>query len=123
MKLEQQVCSLELAKKLKELGFYQESLFCWTELNGDWFIYYIDRDGGFSIPKDCEDKFISAYTVAELCNFLPQESGSMSLAIRKCSTGWFVGYENMNSTIAKNDTSLPNALAKMSIYFEENGLL
>ena len=31
MKLENQVVSLELAKKLKELGFEQKSLFYWDE--------------------------------------------------------------------------------------------
>ena len=30
MKLEDQVCSLELAKKLKELGVKQDSLFYWN---------------------------------------------------------------------------------------------
>ena len=31
MKIESQVCSLELAKKLKELGVKQESLYYWCE--------------------------------------------------------------------------------------------
>jgi len=34
MKLEDQVCSLELAKRLKELGVEQESLFYWGLFGG-----------------------------------------------------------------------------------------
>ncbi len=32
MKFEEQVCSLQIAKKLKELGVRQESLFWWLEV-------------------------------------------------------------------------------------------
>lgn len=63
MKLEDQVCSLELAIRLKELGAKQESLFYWFECpveykyvignpNKDWLNY-------------------SAFTVAELGAMLP----------------------------------------------------
>jgi hypothetical protein len=34
MKLEDQVCSLELAKRLQELGVKRESLFYWHEEQG-----------------------------------------------------------------------------------------
>jgi hypothetical protein len=34
MELEKQVCSLELAKRLKELGVEQQSYFVWVEANG-----------------------------------------------------------------------------------------
>ena len=93
MKLEKQVCSLELAKKLKELGVKQDSHFYWRETyhteehnNGDgtW-----DKEGIFggeyrvmAYPKPristadvkwntndlrrLDESEVSAYTVAEL---------------------------------------------------------
>lgn len=35
MKIENQVCSIELAKKLKDLGAKQESMYYWTNLEDD----------------------------------------------------------------------------------------
>lgn len=73
MKLEQQVCSLELAKKLKELGVKQDSLFYWTqraiEYNGhaptEWKIQTYKGHDNDMYP------FISAFTVAELGELMP----------------------------------------------------
>lgn len=71
MKLEQQVVSLEYAKKLKELGVKQESLFGWTQ-------NYTRKSGEFK--KDSKPYLqykgsfdYSAYTVAELGEMLPKE--------------------------------------------------
>ncbi len=66
MKLENQVCSLELAKKLKELGVNQESLFYWErqylpQVTTDWRIMLGHQ----------YNEYISAFTVAELGEMLP----------------------------------------------------
>lgn len=71
MKLENQVISLEHAKKLKALGVKQESLWWWEEdLECDYVdyrliyktkLYYKNRD------------IYSAYTVAELGELLPDK--------------------------------------------------
>lgn len=64
MKLEDQVVSLELAKKLKELGVKQESYFKYEEReNGHVEIYH-------SKPTSCAHKYYSALTVAELGEML-----------------------------------------------------
>jgi hypothetical protein len=124
MKLENQVVSLELSKRLKELGFEQESLFAWTELNGDWFIYYIDRDGGFSIPKSSEEKFISAYTVAELGEMLARGmEGCWKGIDGKWRVGWTHSPKNKGlQDVFESDTEA-DARAKMLIYLKENKLI
>lgn len=69
MTLESQVISLDLAKRLKELGVKQESYFYWSEdydpedaNNGGWWVIrYINPN---------EDNY-SAFTVAELGEMLP----------------------------------------------------
>jgi hypothetical protein len=84
MKLEQQVVSLELAKKLKELGVKQESIFYYAHQGKIWsrehyydnynsndendqeavtFEYYLSEVNGGQI--------YSAYTVAELGDIFP----------------------------------------------------
>jgi len=66
MKLEDQVCSLDLAKRLKELGVKQESIF-------SWFVPYAAPEnaevGRFELVSDHAKTIMdisSAFTVAEL---------------------------------------------------------
>lgn len=79
MKLSEQVCSLELAKKLKELGFEQKSIFQWKQGIGDARLILSDkvRDELFSpslfdgLMETAECKtYCSAYTVSELGEML-----------------------------------------------------
>ena len=79
MKLENQVCSFKLANKLKELGVKQESLFYWMSyyaspnMKGNtWHVDYpVDYDGKhYPRPSNTE---ISAFTVAELGEMLPEK--------------------------------------------------
>ena len=67
MKLEDQVVSLDLAKKLKELGVRQESIFYWRILQYDKSISLVY--GRMGSPGICE--WVSAFTVAELGEMLP----------------------------------------------------
>lgn len=65
MKLEDQVVSLELAKKLRELGVRQESEFYWEEL----------PIGTKLFPSDDDVRmwpWCAAFTVAELGEMLPE---------------------------------------------------
>lgn len=91
MKLEQQVCSLELAKKLKELGVKQESLFWWGMYKQSNQFY-----GDFKVCTELHtaDKVnysfeYSAFTVAELGEMLPATIGEKTwLNYTKSLNGW-----------------------------------
>lgn len=75
MKIENQVCSLEQAKKLKELGVSPESTFYWHfgVISKTWII--INSKASNITIND-----YPAYTVAELGVMLPIESYTQRLA-------------------------------------------
>jgi hypothetical protein len=81
MKLENQVVSLDLAKRLKELGVKQESLFAWVKLppsekegyEGEEYGLVYEWTMAHNAGKEC----ISAFTVAELGEMLPKRTRSI----------------------------------------------
>lgn len=73
MKLSDQVCTLEQAARLKELGVLQSSLFWWTFGGEKPAILYEDRVSQSTyLWIYCTQKPISAFTVAELGQMLPE---------------------------------------------------
>lgn len=92
MKLQDQVCSLELAKRLKELGVKQDSLFYWRTF---WNRYkevepeIKDTNTVFSVGDEGWYITRSAYTVAELGEMLPAD---------------YRGYESFNGEMTEYDT-------------------
>lgn len=126
MKIEDQVCSLELAKKLKELGVKQES-FCF------WYKNY-SPDWQLRTDRDCLGEYwggnliYSAFTVAELGAILPMKlkyKGMNLILQSNCKN--IVAYRianDLNSYILHQiqDTEA-NARAKMLIYLLENKLV
>ena len=80
MKLQDQVCTLPQAKRLKELGVQQDSLFDWVCLMPDplgekWFyeIQYKTQE-----PETLQELIASAFTVAELGGMLPRNFASFN---------------------------------------------
>ncbi len=114
MKLEQQVCSLELAKRLKELGVKQESYFRHVRLSDkpdlteDWYI--LDRK-----PTDYLE-IVSAFTVAELWELCSWDK----IVFSNMDKDWKVQYQANGHT--ENDVRCfdsrngSDAMAKMLIY-------
>lgn len=86
--LEKQVCSLEIAKRLKELNCPQESLFWWRYRQGNLddksldFPPVLEYDPPEYSPSSIWTQ-CSAFTVAELGELLP-----FSVMIRGRVTGW-----------------------------------
>lgn len=75
MNIEQQVTSLELSKRLKELGVKQESLFYWHNRpkvvgRSDYTINLKENTPSFKHQREVVDihdiEYVSAFTVAEL---------------------------------------------------------
>lgn len=69
MKLENQVCTLEQAKRLKELGVAQKSLFAYADDNTICAPHYTDMPMSWCM-------YPAAFTVAELGVTLPPETKS-----------------------------------------------
>lgn len=114
MKLEDQVCSLELSKRLKELGVKQESIFWWPGENPD---YHPVRALSKNEPSDY---WSSAFTVAELGEMLPvgiiTELANLSVKGKR----WLC---KENSIVEIRAETEANARAKMLIHQIEKGLV
>ncbi len=132
MKLEDQVCSLEIAQKLKKLGVKQGSCFVWKDF-GKWELEYNQScNESQMMIIDC-----SAFTVAELGELLPDcvhwEQGVYFRTDCRCnaSSKIMIAYFDTNNTQLRcmMDTDLlfeeneAEARAKMLIYLLENKLL
>ena len=128
MKLENQVCSLKLAQKLKKLGMKQKSLFYWIKFLGNdecvWYYSpaYLDHQN--------DKETISAFTVAELGEMLPVKAQDVYHEILTTKEGseygWTCAIHNVVSGkyykkfVANTEA---DARAKMLIYLLENGLV
>jgi hypothetical protein len=141
MELEQQVVSLELAKRLKELGVKQESVFWWvidedkkallyhdgetSVYEGKRYVTYVDGNakvlGGKTLNK------VSAFTVAELGEML-----SLHFISKRCE--WGNKANSLGKYICERADGLGHKLeffadteadarAKMLIYLLKNKLI
>ena len=119
-----QCTNLELSKKLKELGYPQESLF-WHEIN--------NMDGGIPTgeviysadgikPIFYSYDYISAPTVAELLEVTSNKYPGIRFDMTRTNltNEWLV---SLNETEQIVSDSVPNALAKLLIHLLENKLI
>lgn len=130
MNLELQVCSLELAKRLKELGVKQESYFLWiiadhpNESSGTPFVEHRGAlEGSYDKTPVCDGWTLtswSAFTVAELGEMLPDWTET----VKRADEDWVCIIRHKHNDI--NDHSFAetevDARAKMLIYLLENKL-
>ena len=146
MRLEDQVVSLELAKKLKELGFEQQSLFyyCSALRTKDGKSNFYESMSEPMFVETAEDydyrKDYSAFTVAELGQMLPAEAVTHDgkkrvydlYAHKRWVDGhWLIGYRmETGGEIGRYETPFgdfeateADARAKLLIYLKENKLI
>ena len=150
MKLENPVVSLELAKRLKELGVKQESLFYWADtrkshkeyncVKGEFIPFnemsmeielVMGKDNALNNSKHYNDSEpISAFTVAELGEIFctGDELSYKFKTYRAVDSNWWieVGYtENrrIDETQMFQAETEADARAKMMIYLIENNFI
>lgn len=130
MKLEDQVCSIESARRLKELGVPQDSLFywCFSQKDADYCVCYAYDSGKYPL----KDINCSAFTAGELGELLPKIIvKSVTYGIEYCTRlsdgpfGVFYAscsgaYGNLCWIVGKTEAE---ARAKCLIYLLENKLM
>ncbi len=134
MELENQVCSLELAKKLKELGVKQESLFYWFPFGEgirEWQVTkrILDKDAikgwKYHEKHNKEFSFYSAFTVAELGEMLPAENENKYRfdLVKRTPNKWEMNIFDKCGIYIETFTAKTeaNARAKMLIWLIEQG--
>lgn len=133
MSMTNHVTSLEVSKKLKEVGWKKETEFWWitkTRINsGDghsgW--YKEEVKGIFELSYGKQGYVNSvrfpAPLATELLEELPINSkGGYNLTMYKYDIGYYAGYaDSKNEDCIAN--TLPNALAKMYLYLTKKGLI
>lgn len=147
MKIKSQVCSLDLSKKLKELGFQGSSHFVYitdgniVNLIDEYPEFCFVSQGGASkdglkyllYPHEQNAwQFYNAYTASELLDIIPEVICTKNIHYRinitLCSLNdndkdmifkrkYLIGYH----IISFEDECLASAAAKMLIYLIENG--
>lgn len=122
IKLEEQVVSLELAKRLKELGVPQVGLYAWDTSQEPHKL----RKGG--IVRNPGFKAVTAFTVAELGEILKMLSKDENGAWTEWNYVWsnwqcYLQDRNCESVWSTDATTEADARALMLVYVIENKLL
>jgi hypothetical protein len=133
MELEKQICSLELAKRLKELGVEQGSIWAWREhtskldgvesgISSNICANEGRKSGNFDTYKD---EYFAAFTVAEFGEML---QAGLVRGWKGINGKWYCVWayspeklEDKHPTTFEATTEA-DARAKMLIYLIENGL-
>ena len=129
MDIKQQVASLELCKRLRELGVPQNGLFYYQNNPFDDGVEFIDlmiREESESncnviMNSECENDdhpTYSAFTVCELGELLP-----VTMVFEKHRNGEWKMFDNLNFGFYSTDIKEADARAKMLVYLLENNLM
>lgn len=124
MKLEDQVCTLESARRLKELGVPQDSLFYWVHVKEPKNPMESKLDYWTIILKPnypVSSGWYSAFNAGEILQRLPYTiDGNKLRIVRGESQVFHIGYGLPKDSLM--DNSLVEGLARMEIMWLENKL-
>jgi len=135
MELEKQVVSLELAKRLKELGVKQDGYWTWLLQKKAFTVDVWTEPELVHLKTGWGDaQLFSAFTVAELSGILPwlitRDNERWYLMIEKDqnddgSDCWRAFYETLNDgrRCCKSDGTLADSLASLVVHLLENKLI
>ena len=125
MKIEDQVVSLEIAKKLKELGVKQESLFYWLCSGPDQFddVPPPRVIRAYEFTAEFLERLPSAFTVAELGELLPEEIHKNDMRFQWKVQKYRFQYENRLEEFSMFGKTEAEARGKMLILLLENKIL
>jgi hypothetical protein len=120
MKLERQVCALDLAKRLKELNVHQNSLFyyCYSKRTARHWISTKNEFEHYDKQEDFVILNYSAFTVAELGMLLPKDK---IIKIKFFSSGNHGIIQNGHIEFLESTEA--DVRAKMLIYLIENNVV
>lgn len=134
MELKYQVCSLPLARRLREMGVMNERPFEWRryESLGLWSEWELSLDNDGVVADDTAP----AFTVSELGALLPDElwdeedGGWDNLCSYPNGSHWCCAYRRYygddgtwSTTFVEKAKTEADARAKMLVYLIENGLV
>lgn len=129
MNLSDQVCSLKLAKRLKELNVKQESSFCYQDIKNESPSVWPRRFNLDEFAHPSEDERVAAYTATELGemlppNFPPWTYWTMKINTSSDSSLWQADILFANKSVqiftSENEADLR---AQMIIFFIEKGII
>lgn len=116
MKLEQQVVSLALAQKLKELGVPQDCIFFWwVNPSGKAQLTHANEFG--ALHKAVFDGEYAAFTAAELGEMLPEKV--CWRGYKKFQDRWYMSFGDFEAV----GTTEANMKGVMLVYLLENKLI
>lgn len=118
------VVSLELSKKLKEIGVPQVSEFYWAKVAVN--SYELDRGLGRWGFDPYSDENVAAHLATELLEILPKKiHGFYGLVIDSKNDSYDVWYggEDYDAIVGVSGKSLPDALAFMVLELYKRGIL
>lgn len=132
MRIEDQTCTLEQAKRLKELGVKQDSIFCYCHVSTSHEDSVIDilptKWNLKDLPDLATTHIADAFTVAELGEMLSKVeyeawgNNAFMTWYTYMPYGWYCGFRN-SKKIERNHTGYEtevHARAAMLIYLLEN---